>query len=321
MSHNQYATDPTVERARWRLTLPIFECRNAFPQETFSTRGDLILTCIRNKNEGYEQFLLSIRTTGCKARLIILTEVGHVFPDKYKILIDYTDAEVVEMSTPYQLSNDFTRNTWFLEFLEARRNEFRRIFVCDAFDVWFQRDVFQIFNATDRITFIGEDQAIGQQPINKEWVMGCYGAAGAEKLADKLILCHGTIYGSPELLYQYFKVLMSEKWSDGCPLDQPKLQHLAYDGILAQHGIKWEYSGCDGPVLTMRQCGNRGKKINGVMMITNRFEIAPHIVHQWNKRMFRRLKLVMMRKCGPTIKHMELNWKPNWLWHDMRIEI
>lgn len=312
--------DPIVEKARWRRNLPAFECRNGYPREPSSNRRDLILTCIRDRDEAYEYFLLTIRTTGCKARIIILTEVGHVFPDKYRMIIDYTDTEVVEMLTLYQLSNDFTRNTWILKFLEARRQEFNRIFICDAFDAWFQRDIFQAFNMTDRIVFISEDQSIGQQPLNKEWVGNCYGPEGVARVADNPILCHGTIYGPPELLYRYFKILMSEAWTNQCPLDQPKLQHLAHDGILEREGIKWELSGCTGPVLTMRQCGAEGKKVNGVMMFANRQSVIPHVAHQWNKQAGR-MKRVMMRSCESAIIQLSKGHKPNWFWHEMRMNL
>lgn len=260
-------------------------CSSGLIPRTFSSSRDAVIMSVIDRDNWYEHLLFSIRTCGCKARIIILTEQEHLFNKFYLMALEYTETEVVRQPKPndHRGSTDFIRNCWLLWYLKRAEHEFDRILVVDSYDVYFQRDPFEVMNATDRLVFIGEGLTVNQDAVDKRWMEACYGNEGVQITGDKMVLCSGTIYGPPRLFIGYLELLLEKPWRPGCIWDQPVMIYQVYSGRLDKHGIKHEIKDCYGPILTLNLCPKGTKVINGVTEAVNGNDVIPHVVHQWNK--------------------------------------
>ena len=81
-------------------------CKSSVPVRTFSTPRDLLYTCVLKKNHWYDITLLSVRTSGCKAKIALVTEIDHDFGRFFELVLRYTDTDVYRVNPPEKGSRD-----------------------------------------------------------------------------------------------------------------------------------------------------------------------------------------------------------------------
>jgi hypothetical protein len=81
-------------------SIPVFTCVTPFVSKTFSTRRDLVFTMATERDRWYDMTLLSVRTSGCRARVILTTDRHHVFSSHFDCVIQLTWTEAWRHPTP-----------------------------------------------------------------------------------------------------------------------------------------------------------------------------------------------------------------------------
>ncbi len=131
-----------------------------------------------------------------------------------------------------------TRWKIFGDWLELHGAEYEQVFITDTRDVIFQGDIFAPFaGLTNWLGLTTEaDDIRGSRTgdtMNLLWLTECFGAAEAERLADKKIICSGTVIGSSDAM----KIFCRELWKilqykTTNIFDQAATNYLAWHGLL-----------------------------------------------------------------------------------------
>ncbi len=127
----------------------------------------------------------------------------------------------------------------FLNYLENHGDEYNQVLIADTRDLIFQDDVFKYFS--DESNFLGYttecDDIRGSKSeckVNYIWMTNCFGKEEADKLADKEIICIGTVMGTVEEMKIFLQKLI-EFLPDVAQfhgLDQVTMQHIMYNNLL-----------------------------------------------------------------------------------------
>jgi hypothetical protein len=150
-----------------------------------------------------------------------------------------TDTEVWHHPDPDgSHGTDIVRHNWLLAFLQDHGSEFDRVFMMDAFDIFFHRDPFEVLTATDTMVFFEEGWSLMGAGLNPSWLQNCYGTL-ADPILVNQTLCCGTLYGGTAVFIQFLRTLL-ELWPprEKCPWDQAVLNFLMYTNEFAKHWIK-----------------------------------------------------------------------------------
>ena len=188
---------------------------------------------------------------------------------------------------PDELKSGIPNNTrWkiFADFLDAH-GDFEKIFITDTRDVIFQADVFAKFNGlTNWLGYATESDDIGGtktgSTTNFNWLVDCFDEAAAQRLADKKIICSGTVIGSIDAM----KIFCRELWKilEHKPediFDQAVMNYLVWNKLLPiENLIESDVHG--GEVFTCALIG--GNKIFGDKILRGDGEI-PAVVHQYDR--------------------------------------
>lgn len=122
----------------------------------------------------------------------------------------------------------------YLDYLETHY-DYAQVFICDTRDVIFQGDVFAPFKdykiwlgyTTEALT-IGEDI-----DYDYLWLVGRFGKAEADKIAEKKIICAGTVIGSSDAM----KIFCRKMWeliqhATKNTYDQATMNYLVWNNLL-----------------------------------------------------------------------------------------
>ena len=128
----------------------------------------------------------------------------------------------------------------FLEYLEVHGTEYEQVLVTDTRDVIFQGDVFSDFaNQKDYLGYALEADNIRAAAtgvnINYRWLTNNFGKAEADLLADKKIICCGTVIGTVEemkIFLQKMDEYIPNRHFRGNGNDQVTQQYLTYHNLL-----------------------------------------------------------------------------------------
>jgi hypothetical protein len=224
---------------------------------SFSTRRDVAITCAITRHAHLGINLLSIRSSGCRSRIVLLTESNHSFDADFRRIVALTQTEIfyfVWNKSMYR-HTDLARILWFYEWLVPREVEIDRVFWFDAFDVFFQSDPFRTLVAPDMMTFISEEVRIKNEPVNYGWIQNCFGRQGAERVKYGRVICFGTVGGASSAFVKFLRFLVGNRtqWFS-CLIDQAQLNYYVHGGFMERNGIKYQIQGCNGTVLSLSFC-------------------------------------------------------------------
>ena len=128
------------------------------------------------------------------------------------------------------------RWTMYRNFLDERGKDYRQVFLTDTRDVIFQDDLFEKYSAQENfLVYATEGQSLRNSinETNYKWVKNLFGQETADRLADREIICAGTILGTVDaikiLCAKMIKELeQSTAWGD----DQAAFNYLVYENLL-----------------------------------------------------------------------------------------
>lgn len=191
---------------------------------------------------------------------------------------------------PAEVSGIPNNTRWkiFGDYLQARGDEFAQVLITDTRDVIFQGDIFAPFNGlTNWLGFATEaDDIRGTKTgdvMNYKWIHDCFGKAEADNLADKKIICSGTVIGSSREM----KIFCRELWKilehkTTNIFDQAATNYLAWNGLLLVENV-FEIDTNGGEIFTaymFLRCNST--KIYGDKILRGDDGI-PAVVHQYDR--------------------------------------
>jgi hypothetical protein len=251
--------------------------------------------------------LLSIRTAGIRARIVLVTIPEKEFDPYFAHVIQLTSVEVCRMDVREGGStNDMHRHPWLLRYLTKHRGELDRVLMFDAFDCYFHRDPFEELNF-DEMAFFQEGWDLRDAGLNGGWIESCFGHSILLSISDKLTLCSGTIYGSAQVFEAFEHLILQPRFWKHCPLDQPILNVLVYTGEMKSANVPYRLMSCTGPILTLSNCNRSITLQNDTLEAFNQEGRVPHIVHQW--KAFDDFRSLYVERCNMTdYVHRVLGW-------------
>jgi hypothetical protein len=268
------------------LKLPHCFCAGCRIWQGHSTSRDIIWTFIKGKDMWYDTNLMSIRSSGCRARIILVTDSKHRWNPHFSKVVQMTNTEVFTDELISYVHTDHLRLTWLQRWLTAHASEIDRVFAMDAFDVFFDSDPFQLFRPEDKdsMIFVEECEFIGNQRHNTIWCRTCWGEKTFQDIKEKRILNSGTVFGGIGAFIRYLNVVLNLADWKVCIWDQPRIAWLVYCGGLKKEGIKFRTLNHTGEVISLTVCPRHIKQIDGVGRVVHPDHSVPLIVHQWNRK-------------------------------------
>ena len=210
--------------------------------------------------EVYRVFLLSLRQSGYRGDVSLLAPPNRTRPDAAALLRRHGVSLVVERRSPARHNAD--RFETYAQLCSVR-SPYRYCLAADFRDVVFQSDPFQELlqttllqrqhgadvgrSAADGSGADGsgderrgawlpdlilplERRVVGTDPINRKVLHDCFGAAAAERLANRTVVCSGVLLGTPAAFEALPRLLVP--LAHRCRLDkmsdQAALNVLAY---------------------------------------------------------------------------------------------
>ena len=125
----------------------------------------------------------------------------------------------------------------FLDYLEAHGDEYAQVLCTDTRDVIFQSDVFEPFkNHSNYLGYTTEDDDIcGSKTgvdLNYHWLTEYFSKQEADKLADKQIICCGTVIGTVSEMKKFLHTMIKYDSRKGHGCDQVAQQYFMYNHLL-----------------------------------------------------------------------------------------
>ena len=140
---------------------------------------------------------------------------------------------------PFKVLNHPVTDRWksFLDYLEAHGDEYEQVLCTDTRDVIFQGDVFTPFkNYSKYLGYTTEDDDIrgskAGNNLNYRWLTQYFNKQEADKLADKQIICCGTIIATVDEMKIFLRAMIKHIPCPKHGADQVTQQYFTYNGLL-----------------------------------------------------------------------------------------
>lgn len=162
-----------------------------------------------------------------------------------------------------------------------RERTIRRVLMCDGRDVVFQGDPFaELAEGAVHAFCEAGGMTVGLCPYNRGWAERWYGAEWAARIAEKPIVCVGTIVAEREAAIVILERLIEEfrrhGWDVG--MDTAAWQRMVWDGWMP---VGLMVHANDGPVLTVGY--EKVVELDAEGWIVNREGRRPAVVHQYDR--------------------------------------
>ena len=169
------------------------------------------------------------------------------------------------------------------DFLERFGANYKQVFITDTRDVIFQSDLFEKFKChsnylgyTTDIDIIGNDKV-----YNYAWLESCFGKAEADKLADRKIICCGTVIGTINEMKIFCRIMwdaLKDKiiWGH----EQATMNYLVYNNLLSIKNLI-EIDVEHGEIFTMAITNNFS--LSGNLILRPDGGVSA-VVHQYNRQ-------------------------------------
>ena len=116
----------------------------------------------------------------------------------------------------------------YSDFLKENRHKYDKVFTCDVRDSIFQKDIFQFYEQKSFLGVFLEDGDLTED-TNKRWMLMLCSEEIYKTIADKRIICAGSLIGSLDKFIEFcdtFWEIALEKKDNG--IDQAILNYIVY---------------------------------------------------------------------------------------------
>ncbi len=186
----------------------------------------------------------------------------------------------------------FKRYKIFLDYLSKK--SFKNILLCDSRDIFFQKNPFDY--KYGKLNFFLEDHKIKDCPYNSNWIIKTYGHKNFFEIAEKTILCSGTVLGDQNKIMEYLELLNIQIGKfpyrkrlkylltfrvdpEGRGCDQGHANYIVHKSLIKDITF---HSNLDGPFATVFYLNEINFDNN--LKLLNRTGKTYLLVHQYDKR-------------------------------------
>lgn len=270
----------------WSHSCP--RCRIPRESHARSSNRDVIMMMIAKKFGRIDLNIRSLRSTGCKARVIIFVDSALRVEKDFLSLTEDCGCEVdyINLTDQQKKAPHLARFQVYKQWLDKNIRDVDRVMHIDAFDTFFQHDPFNEGISHNALDIVLEDKKIGDCPWNSNWLEKCYGPKIRDELGRDVIACSGSIGGNAKLFKKLLKILVSLSKFKQCwnpSIDQAHLNYLLYTGRLERAHIPVKVHGCNSSFLTMTWCSKKRREIDHTGLLLNPAGEEPALVHQYNR--------------------------------------
>ena len=168
----------------------------------------------------------------------------------------------------------------YSDFLKKNQEKYDKVFTCDIRDSIFQKDIFQFYEQKSFLGVFLEDGDLTER-ANKEWMLMLCSEEVYKTIAEKRIICAGSLIGSVDKFIEFcdiFWEIALEKKNNG--IDQAILNYIVY--------YKKTFEDCiiikdnHGPLMTIGITKQDISLDNDINLINFDGQIAA-VIHQYDK--------------------------------------
>jgi hypothetical protein len=274
----------------------------------------VIITVALGEIHGLPTTIRSIRTSRIASAVVILADetasrsISRLLPD----LIVNCGVLVVNVGelTAHQMKGRY-RTRWHLvhDFLRLNSHRFERFAMTDAYDSFFQGDVFLEGVKSDCLYFSTDSITVHECPHNSGWIREIF-PESLGVIGPHPIVCAGPVVGGVKPLLKFCEILFAlPEWEShwNSPPDQAYVNYVVRTGKLEQAEIKYEVVPNDGFITTVGYCDRKGQVMvdkNGNVGCPG-FLVTPMLLHQYVRP--RNMRQFLFAACPD--KDMELAFK------------
>lgn len=278
-------------------------CRNChFPPvgPVSSTDRDIILACTTKVSEGTYAFVRSIRTTGCKAKIVIFTTPDYAISKELSNCgVDIVVAEPLGVRANTSLVQ--IRFEWYCVYMKDKLDMFDRVLHVDSRDTFFFGDPFSLAQDRRKLFFAEQDTWLNGKTRTRTWMHRTYPNQLTRRLMNNMIINGGFILGASERFYKFVftvatHVQCSARWDFGT--DQAAINYILYK--VAKSQWNYELLRCDSLAPVTSACYRGGKMRIASTYIYSSIRPDPiYVAHQYDR--FRGAVKLVNRLCGTSL--------------------
>lgn len=251
---------------------------------------DVIVTIAMGKIYGLPTTIRSIRTSQIHSAIVVLadSEAAASIQSDMQDIINDCGVNVIDVGdlTFHQMKGRY-RTRWHLIYDYFRINplKFTRFVMTDAYDSFFQGDIFMKSLKEDTIYFSTESINIGRCMHNSRWIKEIY-PESLKLMKDKPIICAGPVAGGVKPLLEFCKLMFAvDMWEDKwiTPPDQAYVNYVVRTNMLEENKIPYEVVPNDGFMTTVGYCDRKKELMvdeNGNVGCPG-FKTTPLLIHQY----------------------------------------
>jgi hypothetical protein len=213
----------------------------------------LILTFSASNLSNIRDLLLSIRSIGIRARVVVVVLETTIIPQDIETTFNSCNIEVFRADGDRISSSKFTA---YQQFLEEHGSEFDRILHVNPENTYFQGDPFTDSITSDGFNVVLEGLSIGQSSTDSAVMSSCYGDLALAEVEGYEIAMAG-IFGGQRNSFELFVGLMSNLTAKQCNLpgaDQAHLNHLIWSNEWFDFEIPFRFHGCTSGIIAAPYC-------------------------------------------------------------------
>jgi hypothetical protein len=255
-----------------------------------STERDVIITVAMGAIHGLPTTIRSIRTANIRAAVVILADSG-AFESINSLIPDLvSDCGVIVIDigslTAHQMKGRY-RTRWHLvyDYFRLNPHNFTRFVMTDAYDSFFQGDVFLKTVQSDFLYFSTESITVNSCKHNSAWIREIY-PRSLKKFAPHPIVCAGPVVGGVSALLRFCEIMFGlkqwkAKWES--PPDQAYVNYVVRTGMLEKAGVSYDVIDNDGFITTVGYCDRKAELMvdkNGNIGCPG-FKNTPMLLHQY----------------------------------------
>jgi hypothetical protein len=239
---------------------------------------------------GLPTTIRSIRTSDIRSAIVILAD-SDAFGSIHRLLSDLVSncgVTVIDIGTltAHQMTGRY-RTRWHLvyDYFRLNPHNFTRFAMTDAYDSFFQGDVFLATVKPDFLYFSTESITVNECRHNSGWIREIFPRA-LKRIGTHPIVCAGPVVGGVLGLLKFCEIMFGlreweTKWQS--PPDQAYVNYVVRTGMLEKAGLKYEVVNNDGFITTVGYCDRKADLMvdkNGNVGCPG-FKTTPMLLHQY----------------------------------------
>jgi len=195
-------------------------------------------------------------------------------------------------SIPEDLIIFLFRHFMYYGFVKEHEQEYDHIFIADARDLVFQKNIFE-FPFEKPLNFFFEDKKVGNCSLNSKWVSEQFGQQALKEIADQFITCAGTTIGKSDAVRYYLQKIIEYTLE----IENPIMDQGVHNYLV--HTNKFDlpiglYNNETGPICTMHYA-SKYKLKDGVVTdfqgrvydVLHQYDRHPALVNHFNRIYFK----------------------------------